>query len=170
MSFFPPPNTQKTNPLPTPSQSPTSSPAPSQPAPSSAWPSPPPQQHLVLSFPAATTSGPHSLTDKLLLNASDFSLLAIGATTIGFVAKMWGKELIEWQDKSWFLRNTPVVAQMDDWTYAGMLGGALAAVVAGKVSSKSLGWRGLVGAVGIGSIWGTAVFFAWKSITGWEDF
>jgi hypothetical protein len=71
---------------------------------------------------------------------------------------MWGREEIEWQDRSWRLTQNKGQVECDDWTYGSML--AAAAAVAWK--GKGLGWRGAVGGVGAGSVIGTLGYMGWR--------
>ena len=66
--------------------------------------------------------------------------------------RMRGKEEIEWQDRSWRLLENKGQLRCDDWTYPGMAVG-LAAVV-GSGGGRALGWRGIVGGAGVGSVVG----------------
>lgn len=76
---------------------------------------------------------------------------------------MWGRELIEWQDRSWRLLENRGQVETDDWTLAGM--GAASAVVLARgrrAGPSSLGWRGVVGALGIGSVTGMVGYLGWR--------
>jgi hypothetical protein len=71
---------------------------------------------------------------------------------------MWGREKIEWQDRSWRLRANKWQTECDDWTFGGMA--AAAAAVAWK--GKGLGWRSAVGGVGIGSVAGMFGYMGYR--------
>ncbi|POR32712.1 Uncharacterized protein TPAR_07086, partial [Tolypocladium paradoxum] len=73
---------------------------------------------------------------------------------------MQGRQPIEWQDRSWRLLENEGQLETDDWTYAGMGAAAAAAVATGRV--RALGWRGLVGATGLGSVGGVVGYLAWR--------
>jgi hypothetical protein len=68
---------------------------------------------------------------------------------------MWGREEIEWQDRAWRLLENKGQVECDDWTYPGMLGGALA-------GSRLPGWKAKFGAVGLGSVAGMMGYMAWR--------
>lgn len=71
---------------------------------------------------------------------------------------MWGREEIEWQDRSWRLLENNGQVECDDFTYAGMTGGALAMAMRGQ----GLGWRGAVGGMGMGSVVGMLGCMGWR--------
>jgi hypothetical protein len=71
---------------------------------------------------------------------------------------MWGREEIEWQDRSWRLIENKGQVECDDWTYSGMAIGAVASAVRGK----GLGWRGGVGSIGLGSVGGMLGYMGWR--------
>lgn len=73
---------------------------------------------------------------------------------------MYGRELIEWQDRSWRLLENRGQVEMDDWTYIGMGAGVVAAL--GTGSLKGLGVRGVLGAMGAGSVVGGLGWVGWR--------
>jgi hypothetical protein len=73
---------------------------------------------------------------------------------------MRGREEIEWQDRSWRLLENKGQLECDDWTYPGMAVG-LAGVI-GSGSAKALGWRGVLGGAGVGSVVGMMGYMAWR--------
>ncbi|PNY26491.1 Uncharacterized protein TCAP_03611 [Tolypocladium capitatum] len=109
-------------------------------------------------IPSLRRPGP--LAARLLLSASSGSLIGAGVTAVGLAFRMQGRERIEWQDRSWRLLENQGQLETDDWTYAGMGAAAAAAVATGRV--RALGWRGLVGATGLGSVGGMAGYLAWR--------
>lgn len=71
---------------------------------------------------------------------------------------MRGREEIEWRDRSWRLLENEGQMECDDWTYTGMLAGG----VAGATQRRALGWRGVVGGVGLGSVVGMVGYMGWR--------
>lgn len=71
---------------------------------------------------------------------------------------MRGKEPIEWQDRSWRLLYNKGQVECDDWTYAGMVTGGATAALKGS----HLGWRGVAGGVGAGSVVGMLGYMGWR--------
>lgn len=63
--------------------------------------------------------------------------------------RMYGRDEIEWRDRSWRLLENKSQVAVDDWTYLGMLVGA-----ATSVGKRNLGWRVVVGRIGVGSLLG----------------
>ena len=72
--------------------------------------------------------------------------------------RMRGKEEIEWQDRSWRLLENKGQVEVDDWTYGGMAAGLVTSVAKGR----SLGWRGVIGSVGAGSLVGMMGYMGWR--------
>jgi hypothetical protein len=75
----------------------------------------------------------------------------------GTMARMWGRETIEWQDRSWRLLGSKGQVECDDWTYSGMAGSAVVLATKGI----KLGWRGAVGMIGPGSLVGMMGYMGW---------
>lgn len=73
----------------------------------------------------------------------------------GIPGRMWGREEIEWKDRSWRLLENKGQLEVDDWTYVGILGGAVA-------SARLRGWRGKIGGIGLGSVAGTVGYMGWR--------
>ena len=72
--------------------------------------------------------------------------------------QMRGKEEIEWRDRSWRLLENQGQMECDDWTYPAMAAGGLAAATRKHV----LGWKGVVGGVGAGSVIGMVGYMGWR--------
>ncbi|KFA62114.1 hypothetical protein S40285_01708 [Stachybotrys chlorohalonatus IBT 40285] len=100
-------------------------------------------------------------TQRLLVSAGTSSLVAMGLTAVATALRMRGRDTIEWQDRSWRLLENPGQLETDDWTYAGMGVGA-AALAASRGLRRATGWRGVVGAAGLGSVGGTLGYLAWR--------
>ncbi|KAJ6028922.1 uncharacterized protein N7446_011738 [Penicillium canescens] len=81
---------------------------------------------------------------------------AIGAGTmgIGLIARMWGRDEIEWMDRSWRLLNNHGQVTIDHWSEAGAVLGAVAMVVIRSPGAGLAAWRGQIGGAGIGSLIG----------------
>ena len=73
---------------------------------------------------------------------------------------MWGREEIEWKDRSWRLLENKGQVECDDWTYPGMVAGL--AGVLGSGSGRAMGWRGVVGGAGLGSVLGMVGYMGWR--------
>ncbi|KAI1342104.1 hypothetical protein F5Y15DRAFT_413371 [Xylariaceae sp. FL0016] len=122
----------------------------------------------VLSRTAATTSpSPAVAHSKPLLPKSAVFLRLVGKSTVwtlgivglGLVGRIWGREDIEWRDRSWRLLENKGQLETDDWTYGGM---AAAAVVTAVRRPLGLGWVGVLGALGMGSVGGMVGYMGWR--------
>jgi hypothetical protein len=103
---------------------------------------------------------PAPRSQLLLLRAAGTSTLwTLGIVSAGLVARMWGREDIEWRDRAWRLMQNKGQVECDDFTYVGMLAGL------GAVATKSVrraGWVGVLGAVGLGSTAGMFGYMGWR--------
>lgn len=96
-----------------------------------------------------------SITMPLLLrSAGAGSIIGAGISSVGMVARMWGREDIEWSDRSWRLRYNTGQLAIDNWSEPGAVIGGLAVALRGSPVAMSGGWRGVVGGAGIGSLVG----------------
>jgi len=69
------------------------------------------------------------LARRLIRGVGVSTLWTMGLVGLGMVARMWGREGIEWKDRSWRLLENKGQLECDDWTYAGMAVGVIAASV-----------------------------------------
>ncbi|KAJ6438405.1 hypothetical protein O9K51_08997 [Purpureocillium lavendulum] len=100
------------------------------------------------------------LRAKALLGASSGALAGVALLAVALAGRMRGREPVEWQDRAWRLLENEGQLETDDWTYAGMGLAAGTAVATGQV--RVLGWRALVGAMGLGSVGGMVGYMAWR--------
>jgi len=77
---------------------------------------------------------------------------------VGLPARMWGREDIEWRDRAWRLLENQGQVECDDFTYAGMLVAGTTHLIRGG----TLGWRGMVGSLGLGSLAGMVGYMGWR--------
>jgi hypothetical protein len=81
---------------------------------------------------------------------------------------MWDKEPIEWADRSWRLLENKGQVEVDDWGYGGAVLGTAAAIFA----RTNMGWRGVLGGAGLGSLVGVGGYMVYRhGIKGgkWEE-
>lgn len=99
------------------------------------------------------------LSSRVLGASATGAVIGVGLSALATVGRMWGRDDIEWQDRSWRLMESRSQLRVDDWTYAGMAV-APAVLAAARASTKGSvsGWRGVVGAVGLGSIGGMVAY------------
>jgi hypothetical protein len=91
------------------------------------------------------------LTSTSLLRAAGTGgVVGTGILGVALIGRMWGREEIEWKDRSWRLMNHKGQVAVDDWS---QVGGVLGAGL-GATRVRVLGWRGVVGAAGVGSLVG----------------
>ncbi|KAK8035297.1 hypothetical protein PG993_010292 [Apiospora rasikravindrae] len=88
------------------------------------------------------------------------TLWTLGIVSAGLIGRMWGREAIEWQDRSWRLMEHRHQLETDDWTYGGMAAGA--AAVAARVVRPGPSWVGVLGVVGMGSLVGVAARMGYR--------
>jgi hypothetical protein len=73
---------------------------------------------------------------------------------------MYGREEIEWKDRSWRILENQGQLETDDWTLGGVLAGV--GVAAGRIGVGALGWRGALGGAGLGSVAGMFGYLGWR--------
>ena len=71
---------------------------------------------------------------------------------------MWGREEIEWKDRSWRLLESKGQVETDDWSYGGMLLG----LAATAFLKRPVGWVAVIGSVGTGSAVGVVGYMGWR--------
>lgn len=118
-----------------------------------------------------TTLAQPPFAARLLRSCASSIVVTLGVTGVALVGRMWGREAIEWQDRSWRLMENRGQLETDDWTYGGMGAATAAALVVmaragggetGKPAVAVVGWRGVVGAAGLGSVGGMMGYLGWR--------
>ncbi|KAI4180531.1 MAG: hypothetical protein LQ348_005184 [Seirophora lacunosa] len=98
-------------------------------------------------------------TARLLSSAAMGSLGGTALLAVGMTARMWGREEIEWQDRSWRILANKGQNREDDWSVGGILLGAVGmGIMARRGAGFTAGmprWRYMVGGAAAGSILGT---------------
>ncbi|OAA75624.1 hypothetical protein LEL_07612 [Akanthomyces lecanii RCEF 1005] len=116
------------------------------------------------------TALPQAFAARLLRSCASSIVVTLGVTGLALVGRMWGREAIEWQDRSWRLMENRGQLETDDWTYGGMGAATAAALLvmaraggeAKKPAVAVVGWRGVVGAAGLGSVGGMMGYLGWR--------
>ena len=80
--------------------------------------------------------------------------VGIGLMSVELPLQMRGKELIEWQDRSWRLLENKGQVAVDRWSIGGATVGAVAVVCASRRRLLSLSARNWLGGLGAGSLVG----------------
>ncbi|EME79684.1 uncharacterized protein MYCFIDRAFT_37873 [Pseudocercospora fijiensis CIRAD86] len=77
--------------------------------------------------------------------------------------RMYGREEIEWRDRSWRLLENKGQVETDDWSLIGTVVGAMAALRQStvKVTGMRRAMR-VAGGAGVGSMVGVAGYMAWR--------
>ncbi|KAE8446037.1 hypothetical protein EG329_012545 [Mollisiaceae sp. DMI_Dod_QoI] len=101
---------------------------------------------------------PSSFATTILRSSGTGVVIATGLLCIALPMRMYGKEEIEWNDRSWRLIENRGQVECDDWTYPGMTAGAVAFAMKGQ----GLGWRSAVGSIGLGSVGGMLGYMGWR--------
>jgi hypothetical protein len=119
------------------------------------------QTGSLLSLPISTAlflyrRPPTAYLPTLLRGSGVGVAIATGMLAIATPIRMWDQQPIQWQDRSWRLLENKGQIECDDWTYAGMAVGLLG------TAGRGLGWRGVVGGAGVGSVVGMLGYMGWR--------
>jgi hypothetical protein len=88
-------------------------------------------------------------------------LIGLGFGALALTGRMYSKELIEWQDRSWRLLQHSTQNQTDHWSVAGATVGALTSVV-----YKATTARALMGGAAMGSSAAIIAMLAYRAARG----
>ena len=89
------------------------------------------------------------------------ALLGVVAIAAALTARMWGRENIEWQDRSWRLQENRAQVGVDNWSGLGLvLGGVGSAFRSSEAVRLSL--IRVVGGSGVGSAAGVVGYMVWR--------
>ncbi len=127
-------------------------------------------RHLLLLRRSPSPSLTPPFTTTILRSTGTGATIATGVLAVGLIARMWGREEIEWKDRSWRLLENKGQLEVDAWSVAGVGAGAIALVTSSW--GKEAGWRVQVGSCGMGATVGVLGYMIWRhGIKGgkWED-
>jgi hypothetical protein len=99
---------------------------------------------------------------SLLRSSGNGAVIGTGLLALALVGRMWGREEIEWKDRSWRLLWNRGQAEVDEWWAGGAVAGGLGAVVVRKGAAAAGGWRAVVGGMGLGSLLGMMGHAGWR--------
>ena len=89
---------------------------------------------------------------SVLLRSSGYGgAVGVAFVTVGLGVRMWGREKIEWQDRSWRLLENKGQIECDTFSAGGAIAGA--GLVAWRAGTQA-GWRMLFGGAGAGGLVG----------------
>jgi len=104
------------------------------------------------------------LAASIVRGAGVGAVAITGLAAVVLSQRMYGRQEVEWQDRSWRLLENKPQNRIDEWSASGALvGGVLGGV------KKGLGWRGATGSAGIGSVVGIACWAAYNKLRGKEE-
>lgn len=75
------------------------------------------------------------------------------------IGQMWGREEIEWQDRSWRLLENKGQMEVDDWSLIGTVAGVAAGL---RAPSGQLSAMRVAGGAGVGSMAGVAGYMVYR--------
>lgn len=82
---------------------------------------------------------------------------------------MWGRDEIEWKDRSWRLRYNSGQVAVDNWGEPGAVLGGGVVFARGLAGSGPGGLRGVLGGAGVGSLLGIVGCMCVKSVLPGKD-
>jgi hypothetical protein len=104
-----------------------------------------------------------AFASRLLLSSSTGALIGVGLSALATTGRMWGRDEIEWKDRSWRLMENRSQLRLDDFTYVSMAAAPI--VLAARRGTLAVGWRSFVGVVGLGSVVGMVGHMAFKLVS-----
>jgi len=129
---------------------------------------------VIVSFPIAAAltvfRGPRTwsnLSQRLVLSSCRGLIWGTALSGLALAGRMWGKEQIEWQDRSWRLQENRFQSEVDWWILDGAVVGAVTSFLAlrrGKLPPALLAKRRetVIGGAGFGTMLGTIGFMGWR--------
>lgn len=106
-----------------------------------------------------------ALFPQVLRTTGYGALIGAGALgVLGTVARMWGREEIEWKDRSWRLLENKGQVECDDWSVAGLGVGAVAAVVTESGNAAPGRALRILGGAGLGNLAGVGGYMLWRYV------
>jgi len=98
-----------------------------------------------------------ALIPSLLRSTGVGGAIGVACMAVAVPARMWGREEIEWQDRSWRLLENKGQVECDAFSAVGAVAGA------GEVAwRKGFGWRALMGGAGLGGLVGVVGYMGWR--------
>ena len=111
-----------------------------------------------------------ALLPTLLRSSGTGGAIGVALMVVGLEARMWGREEIEWQDRSWRLLENKGQVECDTFSALGAVAGT--GIVAARTGIRQAGWKMLVGGGGVGGLLGVVGYMGWRyGVKGgkWED-
>ena len=92
-----------------------------------------------------------SVARALLISSARGTATGFVFAGLALAGRMWGKDAVEWQDRSWRLLANRGQVEADNWILGGGAGGMVAAVVGARRGRLPVGMADRVGAAVLGS-------------------
>ena len=102
---------------------------------------------------------------NILRSTGSAGLVGVGLLTVGLEARMWGRSELEWKERGWRLLRNKGQNEWDVWSVSGMVGG-LGALGAVNQGFAGLGWRAVLGGMGLGGWGGILGYMGWTYARG----
>lgn len=100
---------------------------------------------------------------SVLRSAGVGSVIGTAFLAVGLANRMFGRDEIEWADRSWRLLENKGQVEVDDWSLGGAAAGvAGVALVGSKSMIKASVWKSTLGGLGIGSLLGVGGYMVWR--------
>ena len=103
---------------------------------------------------------PGPLLPIILRSTGVGAAIGTGVSAVGLMARMWGREEIEWRDRSWRLLENKGQVEVDTWGYLGVVVGVTTFLATRKL--RGVGWRTAVGSMGLGSTCGVVGYMIYR--------
>lgn len=88
------------------------------------------------------------------------AVIGTGLLALALVGRMWGREDIEWKDRSWRLLENKGQIEVDQWSLIGSALGPLGLLFTRGV--RGAGWKMFVGSAGLGGSTGVLGYLVWR--------
>lgn len=115
-------------------------------------------RYFLLRWRSPLSSQP--LFPYLIRSTGTGAVVGTGLLAIGLVARMWGREEIEWKDRAWRLLENKGQVEVDSWGLIGMLTGV--ALLGVRAGWRGIEWRTAFGSLGIGGTSGVRGYMVWR--------
>lgn len=86
----------------------------------------------------------------------------VGLLTVGLGVRMWGREKIEWQDRSWRLLGNEGQVLCDDFSVTGTMVGGLATLARERGTATLRKGTRVVGGMATGNLVGVLAYMIWR--------
>lgn len=100
-----------------------------------------------------------AIAPSLLRSAGVGAVWGTGFLAVGLVARMWGREKVEWQDRSWRLLANEGQVECDDWSIGGSVVGGLGVLARDGLRGGAVR---VLGGFSLGNLAGVAGYMAWR--------